>query len=64
MLDVFDLSKALARLPKDNAEAGRVCGFGGFDGNLPAYLAQHFDALRAFYQGASRRRLAVVTWVD
>lgn len=63
-LDAIDVNKALAQLPKDSAEAARACGFEGFDGKLPAYLGQHFDALRDFYRSASRRRLAVVTWVD
>ncbi|MEU3922711.1 DUF1877 family protein [Streptomyces sp. NPDC029004] len=63
-LDAIDLSKALARLPQDNAEAALACGFEGFAANLPAYLDQHFDTLRAFYHAASHRRLAVVTWVD
>ncbi|WP_457031325.1 DUF1877 family protein [Kitasatospora sp. P5_F3] len=63
-LDAIDVSQAIAQLPKDSAEAARACGFEGFDGNLPAYLGRHFDALRDFYRAASRRRLAVVTWVD
>ncbi|MFE5096387.1 DUF1877 domain-containing protein [Streptomyces sp. NPDC056638] len=63
-LDAIGVGKAIAQLPEDGAEAARACGFEGFDGNLPAYLGQHFDVLRYFHHSAARRRLAVVTWVD
>ncbi|MFC9623281.1 hypothetical protein ACFTXM_25875 [Streptomyces sp. NPDC056930] len=32
-LDAIGVSKAIAQLPEDSAEAARACGFEGFDGN-------------------------------
>ncbi|MER5888767.1 DUF1877 family protein [Streptomyces sp. NPDC001941] len=64
LLDAIDWNTALALFPEDPVLAAQVSGLDGFAGNLPAYLTEHFEALRAFYRLASERRLAVVTWVD
>ncbi|MGH4034020.1 DUF1877 family protein [Actinomycetota bacterium Odt1-20B] len=63
-LAAIDMNQFLALLPADAADAAQVTGFGSFDGDLRAYLADHFSTLRDFYLAAAARGLAVVMWVD
>ncbi|MFJ8042483.1 DUF1877 family protein [Kitasatospora sp. NPDC096147] len=63
-LGAVDPEAMLARFPADPVLAEEVCGFGGFDGDRRASLADCFAALRDFYRGAALRGLAVVVWVD
>ncbi|MEV5380518.1 DUF1877 domain-containing protein [Streptomyces nondiastaticus] len=64
VLGTADIDEVLELLPRDGEEAAKMCGFGGFSGDLAAYLRGHFTALRGFYADASARGLAVVAWVD
>ncbi|MEW2250464.1 DUF1877 family protein [Streptomyces sp. NPDC006975] len=60
-----DVTALLAGLPADPVRAAAACGHtDGFDGDVGAYLTQHFVALREFYAGAARRGLCVVVWID
>jgi hypothetical protein len=66
LLGEIDLQYVLAVLPLDIREAGALVGHGA-DGLVDGprrYLMDHFDALREFYTGASKRGLAVVSWWD
>ncbi|MFI6357144.1 DUF1877 family protein [Streptomyces sp. NPDC050743] len=63
-LDETDLDALLARLPTAPPAAAVACGFPGFSGDLRAYLAGHFTAIRAFFREAARRGMCVVVWVD
>lgn len=56
--EVARLAVALARFDLDAALAAAPAHAG------PEELAAHFRALREFYEGAARRGLAVVAWVD
>lgn len=63
-LDGTNLDGVLARLPTAPPAAAAACGFPGFSGDLPAYLARHFTATRAFFREAARRGMCVVVWID
>ncbi|MEU1404417.1 DUF1877 family protein [Streptomyces sp. NPDC005728] len=63
-LDGVDLDEVLAELPTDSAEAAVACGFGGFSGDVRAYLVRHFTAARTFFHGAARQGMCVVVWCD
>ncbi|MFE1349085.1 DUF1877 domain-containing protein [Streptomyces sp. NPDC058757] len=66
LLGEIDFPALLAALPTDEAEAAALLGNGADEivGGPGAYGLRHFDALREFYRGASRRRLLVVLWWD
>ncbi|MFE2163760.1 DUF1877 family protein [Streptomyces sp. NPDC059447] len=66
LLGQIDFPALLATLPTDEAEAATLIGNDaeGIAGGPRKYLLGHFDALRAFYRDASRRRLLVVLWWD
>ncbi|MFK3733887.1 DUF1877 domain-containing protein [Streptomyces sp. NPDC088090] len=66
LLGEIDFPALLGALPTDEAEAAALLGNGTDEivGGPGAYALRHFDALREFYRGASRRRLLVVLWWD
>ncbi|MEV6211814.1 DUF1877 domain-containing protein [Kitasatospora sp. NPDC051914] len=66
LLGDIDFRAALAALPSDNHAAGVLIGHGaeGLVHGPRTYLGIHFDALREFYAGASKRGLAIVSWWD
>ncbi|MFF4010791.1 DUF1877 family protein [Streptomyces sp. NPDC001717] len=66
LLGQIDFPALLATLPTDASEAAALIGpdADGIAGGPRKYLLGHFDALREFYRGASRRRLLVVLWWD
>ncbi|MER7569054.1 DUF1877 family protein [Streptomyces sp. NPDC097941] len=66
LLREIDLQAVLAVLPLDMREAGALIGHGaeGLVDGPRTYLKDHFDALREFYAGASKRGLAVASWWD
>jgi len=66
LLGEIDVQAVLAVLPLDMREAGALIGHGaeGLVDGPRTYLMDHFDALREFYAGASKRGLAVVSWWD
>ncbi|MQY37081.1 hypothetical protein SRB17_50840 [Streptomyces sp. RB17] len=59
-----DLDGALGGLPATVSEAASVCGFGGFTGDVRAYLARHFTATRAFFRVAAQQGMCVVVRTD
>ncbi|MGW2955228.1 DUF1877 family protein [Streptomyces eurythermus] len=66
LLGQTDFPALLAALPTDEAEAASLIGNGAdkIVGGPKKYLLGHFNAMREFYRGASRRRLLVVLWWD
>lgn len=63
-LNTIDLHQTLTHLPQDAKEAAQACGFEWKDTHPRAYLTRHFTALRDFYNTASQRNQAILTWVD
>ncbi|SNT51957.1 hypothetical protein SAMN05216252_13356 [Actinacidiphila glaucinigra] len=59
-LATMNIGPLLETLPAYR-EAG---GFSRFIGDPRTYLVDHFTLLRRFYSAASKREMAVVTWVD
>ncbi|MFF3784455.1 DUF1877 domain-containing protein [Streptomyces sp. NPDC001933] len=66
LLEQMDMPAMLAALPTDDVRAGALIGYGAdtIAGGPGKYLIEHFNALREFCLGASRRRLLVVLWWD
>jgi hypothetical protein len=66
LLGEIDMQAILSVLPADGREAGSMIGLGAEEitGGPKAYLLNHFNALRAFYEEAAQRSLLVVLWWD
>lgn len=66
LLGDIDFRAALAALPSDDHVAGMLIGHGteGLTRGPETYLRVYFDALREFYEGASKRGLVIVSWWD
>jgi hypothetical protein len=66
LLGEIDFQAVLAALPAGNHAAALLIGYGADSliGEPRTYLMGHFDALREFYVGASKRGLATVSWWD
>ncbi|MFE7112791.1 DUF1877 family protein [Streptomyces sp. NPDC057575] len=66
LLGQIDFPALLAALPTDETEAAALIGNGADQivGGPKKYLLGHFDAMREFYRGASRRQHLVVLWWD
>jgi hypothetical protein len=66
VLGEIDLTSVLAVLPPGDREATVALGASmqGFVGDPRAYLAQHFQRLRVFYERAAQRGMFVAIWWD
>ncbi|MEE1735793.1 DUF1877 domain-containing protein [Streptomyces sp. BE147] len=66
LLGDVDFRAALAALPSDDHMARMLIGHGAesLTHGPGTYLRVHFDALREFYEGASKRGLVIVSWWD
>lgn len=63
-LATSDGSTLVGKLPRGPAAAGDVVDLRDFDDHRGAYLREHFDLLRRFYEEAASRGCAVATWWD
>ncbi|MET8831763.1 hypothetical protein ABZX40_38505 [Streptomyces sp. NPDC004610] len=66
LLAQIDFPALPASLPPDETEIATLLGNGadGIVGGPKKHLTVHFNALREFYRGASRRPLLIVLWWD
>lgn len=64
LLGQIDFPALLAVLPPDETEAASLIGNGAdkIIGGPKKYMQEHFNAMREFYRGASRRQSLVVLW--